>query len=149
MTFYEENNSSSHTCREQNQAAFKASAESLQGSFDPRSISEISDWDNPIFLGALPYNEDESIVEREIWPLYLGDKIYTYTADYNFNTGESVLYHSYDPITVDDYFFNTPGLMDAEFDGTFELIVEVCDFSGNCVISEPIGPYIPVAPLEN
>ena len=112
-------------------------------------IYDVSDWDNPIFLGALPYNEDESIVEREIWPLYLGDKIYTYTADYNFNTGESVLYHSYDPIIVDDYFFNTSGLMDSDFEGTFELIVEVCDFSNNCVITEPIGPYIPVAPLEN
>jgi len=43
----------------------------------------------------------------------------------------------------------TTGLFLETFQGTFELIVEVCDFSNNCVVTEPIGPYIPLEPLEN
>ena len=111
-------------------------------------IYDVSDWANPIFLGAYPYHEDESIVERDLWPLYLGDKIYTYTADYNFNTGESVLEYYDDPVIVDDYFLSH-GPMETQFAGTYELIVEICDYSFNCVITEPVGPYIPIEPAED
>jgi hypothetical protein len=112
-------------------------------------IYDSTDWENPIFLGALPYNEDGYTVARDLWPLNIGDEIFTYTADYNFNTGESELFYNPVPIIVDEYLLSTSGLEYYQFDGTFELIFEVCDFSGNCVISEPIGPYIPVAPLED
>jgi len=112
-------------------------------------IYDSTDWENPIFLGALPYNEDGYTVARDLWPVNIGDEIFTYTADYNFNTGESVLEYYMDPVIVDEYFLNTSGLEYYQFDGTFELIFEVCDFSGNCVISEPIGPYIPVQPIQD
>jgi len=104
-----------------------------------------------LFLGAIPYSEDESIIQRDIRPLYLGDKIYTYTPDYNFNTGESQYAYNPDPVIVDEFLLNSPttGLFLETFQGTFELIVEVCDFSNNCVVTEPIGPYIPLEPLEN
>jgi hypothetical protein len=118
------------------------------GETDVDLIYDVSDWANPIFLGAYPYHEDESIVERDLWPLYLGDKIYTYTADYNFNTGESVLEYYDDPVIVDDYFLSH-GPMETQFAGTYELIVEICDFSFNCVITEPVGPYIPIEPAED
>ena len=111
-------------------------------------IYDITDWENPIFLGALPYNEDGYTVARDLWPVNIGDYIFTYTADYNFNTGESVLEYYEDPIIVDDYFLSH-GPMLGLMNGTFELIFEVCDFSGNCIISEPIGPYIPLEPIED
>ena len=99
----------------------------------------------PIFIGAFPYNEDESVVERDVWPLYVGDKIYPYTEDYNFDTGESEYFTYDEPLIVDEYL---PELTVSEFSGSFDLIVEICDFSYNCVITEPVGPYIPYMPYE-
>ena len=41
-----------------------------------------------------------------------------------------------------------PEYMSFEFQGTFYLFLEICDYGGNCVYSEEIGPYSPIGPLE-
>jgi hypothetical protein len=87
----------------------------------------------PIFIGMWPDDEDESIYQRNIMPLYIDDLIYTYTLDYNTTTGESE-YTPYedDPIRVDENFEFTQ----ASFPGTYQIILEVCDYSDNCAYSE-------------
>ncbi|MGI0011138.1 MAG: hypothetical protein ACREAE_07045, partial [Nitrosopumilaceae archaeon] len=98
---------------------------------DADLIYDISS-DTPIFIGAWPDDEDESVYQRNILPLYEGDLISTYTEDYNTVTGESE-FLPYDPMTVDKNF----ELTSATFPGTFWIYVEVCDYSDNCAESGP------------
>jgi len=111
-------------------------------------VYEISNLESPLFLGAVPYHEDESIIDKEVLPVFVGDKIFTYTADYNILTEDVELVTYPDPIIVDEYFVETSGLERVEFQGTFYLFLEICDYGGNCVYSEEIGPYSPIGPLE-
>lgn len=88
--------------------------------------------DYPIFIGMWPDDEDESIYQRNILPLYPDDFIYTYTLDYNTATGESEYTPYEDPIRVDENF----ELTQASFPGTYQIILEVCDYSENCAYSD-------------
>jgi len=88
--------------------------------------------DTPIFIGAWPDDEDESIYQRNILPLHKGDLIYTYTEDYNTQTDESVFTPYDDPILVDKNF----ELTESSFPGKYWIQVEVCDYSKNCAYSD-------------
>lgn len=88
--------------------------------------------DTPIFIGAWPDDEDESVYQRNILPLYEGDLIYTYTEDYNTQTDESEFIPYDDPITVDESF----ELTESSFPGKYWIQVEVCDYSENCAYSD-------------
>lgn len=86
----------------------------------------------PIFIGMWLDDEDKSIYQRNILPLYPDDLIYTYTLDYNKATGESEYTPYEKSISVDENF----ELTQASFPGTYQIILEVCDYSENCASLE-------------
>ncbi len=83
------------------------------------------------FLGAWPETGDDTAA-RELWPLYAGDKIYTYTYEYDLEDEDYFNYIEYEPIVVTENF--QPEYF--TYDGTYYLSFGVCDFSDNCSYSE-------------
>jgi hypothetical protein len=83
------------------------------------------------FLGAWP-EIDQDTASRELWPLYAGDKIYTYTYEYDLEDEEYFSYIEYEPIVVTENF--QPEYF--TYDGTYYLSFGVCDFSDNCSYSD-------------
>lgn len=83
------------------------------------------------FLGAWP-EIDQGTVSRELWPLYAGDKIYTYTYEYDLEDEDYFSYIEYEPIVVTENF--QPEYF--TYDGTYYLSFGVCDFSDNCSYSD-------------
>ncbi len=88
---------------------------------------------NPVFefLGAWPEIDEEGTVSRELWPLHIGDKIYTYTYEYDLIDENYFNYLEYEPIEVTENF--QPEYF--TYAGTFYLTLGVCDYSDNCSYS--------------
>lgn len=97
-------------------------------------IYDITDEENPIFIGAWPDNEDETIYERNLLPLQEGYLIYSYTIDWNITTNEESAWLEYGPIEVDEQFEFTWEI----YEDRYWIYLEVCDFSGNC---NEVGPF--------
>lgn len=83
------------------------------------------------FLGAWPEIDDEGTVARELWPLYVGDNIYTYTFEYDLEDEDYFSYVEYEPIVVTENF--QPEYF--TYTGTYYLSIGVCDYSDNCSYS--------------
>ncbi len=81
------------------------------------------------FLGGWPGIDEEGNAIRQLIPLALGDKIYSYTYEIDENGNLQVAEHG--PLTVSENF----GPAYRSYPGNYFLVISACDFSGNCSYS--------------
>lgn len=84
------------------------------------------------FLGGWPGIDEEGNAIRELIPLTEGDKIYTYMFEIDYDDLNYFKELENNPITVKEEF----GPAYHSYSGTYELFVNACDFSGNCMSSQ-------------
>lgn len=81
------------------------------------------------FLGGWPGIDEEGNAIRQLIPLAPGDKIYSYTYEIDETGNLQVVEH--EPLTVLENF----GPDYRSYPGNYFLVIEACDFSGNCSYS--------------
>lgn len=95
-------------------------------------LYDITVDDGEVFMGAYPHTQ-EGIFEKNILIPQSGDKVIVYKEINHFDSKQSLfIQNKNQPIIVDDDF----GFVWEIFEGTFYIVIEICDFSGNCSYSD-------------
>ena len=95
-------------------------------------LYDITIDDGEIFIGAYPQNEKNAF-DKNLLSLKLNDIVTVYNEINHFDSKQSLyVLNSENPITVSDDF----NFVWEIFEGTFFIVIEICDFSGNCSYSD-------------
>jgi len=117
---------------EANLAYIPVSLESDGTKIDVDLLYDITIDDGEIFIGAYPQNE-KNVFDKNLLSLKLGDVVTAYKEINHFDSKQSLFIpNSENPITVSEDF----NFVWEIFEGTFYIVIEICDFSGNCSYSD-------------
>ena len=115
-----------------NLAYIPVSLESDGKKIDVDLLYDITIDDGEVFIGAYPANENESF-DKNLLTLKHGDVVTPYKEINHFDSKQSMFIPNTDnQITVGDDF----GFVWEIFEGTYYIVIEICDFSGNCSYSD-------------
>jgi len=91
---------------------------------------DVTDKDDPIFIGFWPLSQDESVFQKDLLPLQEGDIVQILSVLYN---SEGIFYEPAERLIVDSEF----GFSWKVYNwGALNVWVEICDYSYNCTRSE-------------
>ena len=117
---------------EANLAYIPVNLESDGVKIDVDLLYDITIDDGEIFIGAYPQNEKNAF-DKNLLSLKLDDIVTVYKEINHFDSKQSLFIpNSENPITVSDDF----NFVWEIFEGTFFIVIEICDFSGNCSYSD-------------
>ena len=117
---------------EANLAYIPVNLESDGKKIDVDLLYDITIDDGEIFIGAYPQNEKNAF-DKNLLSLKLDDIVTVYKEINHFDSKQSLFIpNSENPITVSDDF----NFVWEIFEGTFFIVIEICDFSGNCSYSD-------------
>jgi len=95
-------------------------------------LYDITMDDSEVFIGAYPQNEKNAF-DKNLLSLKLDDTVIAYKEINHFDSKQSLFIpNSKNPISVSDDF----SFVWEMFEGTFFIVIEICDFSGNCSYSD-------------
>jgi len=115
-----------------NLAYIPVNLESDGKKIDVDLLYDITIDDAEIFIGAYPQNEKNAF-DKNLLSLKLGDIVTVYKEINHFDSKQSLFIpNSANPIIVSDDF----NFVWEIFEGTFFIVIEICDFSGNCSYSD-------------
>jgi len=84
------------------------------------------------FLGAWPGIDEQGNAARQLLALVPGDRVYSYTYEFDWADSSYFQVVEHGPLTVQDNF----GPDYRSFTGQYTMIIQACDFSNNCSYSE-------------
>ena len=117
---------------EANLAYIPVNLESDGVKIDVDLLYDITIDDGEIFIGAYPQNEKNAF-DKNLLSLKPDDIVTVYNEINHFDSKQSLFIpNSENQITVSDDF----GFVWEIYEGVFFIVIEICDFSGNCSYSD-------------